>query len=151
MENIFNGLLISELDCFSNEKGKVLHGIKKDSDGFAGFGEAYFSTVNFNTIKGWKKHNRMIMNLIVPVGSVRFYLYDEKNNDSDKLINQKTIIIGEHQYKRLTIPNGIWFAFQGVGKDLNLLLNISNIIHDPNECKTLPLDHEKFKGINFIK
>ena len=101
MENIFNGLLISELDCFSNQKGKVLHGIKKDSDVFAGFGEAYFSTVNFNTIKGWKKHNRMIMNLIVPVGSVRFYLYDEKNNDSDKLINQKIDTIQNNHLKHM--------------------------------------------------
>ena len=57
----------------------------------------------------------------------------------------------KNDYKRITIPKGIWFAFQGVSKNLNLLLNISNIVHDPNECEILPLNHEKFKNINFIK
>ena len=93
----------------------------------------------------------MIMNLIVPVGSVRFYIHDERDKNSEQSIKRTSILLGANQYFRLTIPNGVWFAFQGVGKDLNLVLNISNIIHDPNECKTLPLDHEKFKGINFIK
>ena len=56
MKNTTNDLSISKLDCFSSDKGTVMHAIKKNSNGFAGFGEAYFSTVNFNNIKGWKKH-----------------------------------------------------------------------------------------------
>lgn len=148
---MIDGLLISELNHFNSDKGKVMHAIKKNSRGFAGFGEAYFSTVNFNNIKGWKKHNQMIMNLIVPIGSVRFYLHDERDKNSEKSFRRTSILLGVNKYQRLTIPNGIWFAFQGVGKDINLLLNISNIIHDPNECEILPLDHEKFSGINFIK
>ena len=151
MEHSINGLLITKLDTFTSEGGKVLHGITKDSEGFADFGEAYFSTVNFNSIKGLKKHNQMIMNLIVPVGSIRFYLFDERDKKTKNTINQTTILVGENDYKRITIPKGIWFAFQGVSKNLNLLLNISNIIHDPNECEILPVNHEKFKNINFIK
>ena len=150
MEDMIEGLYLSKLECFFNEKGKVMHGMNKNSNGFAGFGEAYFSSVNFNTIKGWKKHNQMIMNLIVPVGSVRFYLFDERIPTKKNFTNHPPILIGENQYQRLTIPNGVWFAFQGVDKDLNLILNISNIIHDPNECETLPLNHEKFENINFI-
>tara|TARA_B100000161_G_scaffold69758_1_gene47850 strand:+ start:2289 stop:2744 length:456 start_codon:yes stop_codon:yes gene_type:complete len=150
MQDIINDLSISKLDCFKSDKGTVMHAIKKNSNGFAGFGEAYFSTVNFNNIKGWKKHKQMIMNLVVPVGSVRFYIHDERNKNSEQSIKRTSILLGANQYLRLTIPNGVWFAFQGVGKDVNLVLNISNIIHDPNECKTLPIDHEKFKGIDFI-
>ena len=93
----------------------------------------------------------MIMNLVVPVGSVRFYIHDERIKIQNNQLKRTSILLGANQYLRLTIPNGIWFAFQGVGKDVNLVLNISNIIHDPNECNTLPLNHEKFKGINFIK
>ena len=120
MEPIIKDLFISKLDCFSSDKGKVMHAIKKSSKGFKGFGEAYFSTVNFNNIKGWKKHNQMIMNLIVPVGSVRFYLHDERDKNSEKSLNRTSILLGVNQYQRLTIPNGIWFAFQGVSKDINL-------------------------------
>ncbi len=43
-------------------------------------------------------------------------------------------------YQRLTIPPGYWVAFGGVGEDLNLLLNIASLPHDPNESRSLPLE-----------
>lgn len=52
--------------------GDVLHALKMTDDGFDGFGEAYFSMIEQGEIKGWKYHKRMTMNLIVPLGSVKF-------------------------------------------------------------------------------
>ena len=44
--------------------GDVLHGLKKNDDNFYGFGEAYFSTINYGEIKGWKRHSEMVLNIL---------------------------------------------------------------------------------------
>lgn len=118
---------VHDLNIINVENGDVLHAIKESSSGFYGFGEVYFSEINYGKIKGWKKHKIMIMNLVVPVGKVRFYIHDELNS-STTIYN-----IGLDNYKRITIPNGYWVAFEGLDKDKNLILNFSNIEHDPNE------------------
>ena len=43
---------------------------------FSEYGEAYFSTLKFGEIKGWNMHERMVLNLIVPIGKVIFVIYD---------------------------------------------------------------------------
>lgn len=98
------------------------------------FGEAYFTTINHNEIKGWKRHTQMIMNLIVPVGEVRFHFFDQTINDG------VSFTAGERNYVRLTVQPGIWMAFEGLAKSVNLVLNISNIVHDSNEALNASLD-----------
>ena len=39
---------------------------------------------------------------------------------------------------RLFVPPKIWFAFQGLYKGESIILNISNIQHDPKEEKKEP-------------
>ena len=52
--------------------------MKASDVGYEGFGEAYFSNVSYNEIKGWKQHTEMTLNLIVVIGEIRFVIYDEK-------------------------------------------------------------------------
>ena len=73
----------------------------------------------------------MHMNLIVPVGVVKFHVYDGENYTFYE--------IGESNYARLTIPPGMWVAFTGIGRDLNLILNIASIEHDPKESENCEL------------
>lgn len=131
------GLIISELNQIHNSKGDILHALKKSDSSFNNFGEAYFSFVKYNKIKGWKKHNKMTMNLIVPIGEVKFVLYDNRDKKSDP--NIKEIIIGQSNYKRLTVPPNIYVSFKGISKNINLILNIADIEHDPNESINLDL------------
>ena len=58
-----------------NEKGDIFHVMKKSDEGFNGFGEAYFSSINKNTIKGWKKHTLMTLNIVVPIGEIEFVVF----------------------------------------------------------------------------
>ena len=60
------------------EGGNVLHALKASEKEFHGFEEAYFSTIEINKIKAWKRHLRMTMNLIVPVGEVQFNFYSQE-------------------------------------------------------------------------
>ena len=110
-----------------------MHGMKQDDAGYQGFGEAYFSTVKPGIVKGWKRHQRMTLNLIVPVGAVRFVIIDNRNITQDKEIVQ-TVTLSRSNYQRLSVPPMVWMAFQGQDEELNMVLNIASIPHEPEEC-----------------
>ena len=120
------------------EEGDVLHVLKASEEEFNGFKEAYFSQIKKNKIKAWKRHLRMTMNLVIPIGKVQFNFYDENKN----LI--KNIIIGEKNYCRLTVPPKIWFGFKGLSLHTSYILNISDESHDPSEVERKPLSFLNF-------
>lgn len=131
-------IIFTPLNLFEAEGGKVMHAIKKNDIGYAGFGEAYFSIVSCGSVKAWKKHKEMTMNLIVPSGLVRFVFYSES---SDKLLVKD---IGVQNYQRITVPPGVWFGFKGISQGLNLVLNVANITHNPKEIERAPRDFIKY-------
>ena len=124
---------LTPLRKISNPKGDIFHAMKATETGFSGFGEAYFTHIIKGEIKGWKKHTLMTMNIIVPLGVVRFYIHDEVRN------NTTAYDIGTSNYQRLTIPNGYWVAFEGLTLQHNLILNIANIEHAASESVNVPL------------
>lgn len=109
--------------------GDVLHAMKQSDAGYAGFGEAYFSWVGEGSVKAWKRHARMTMNLIVPLGKVRFVFHVDGGDEF------RVEEIGVDGYARITVPPGIWFGFQGLAAPNSLVLNIASIPHDPNEVE----------------
>lgn len=134
LENI----LVTPLKRVEVLGGDILHAMKACDPGFCGYGEVYFSTIMNGSIKAWKKHQRMTLNLIVPHGEVRFVF-----NLPDSEIFQSEII-GSSNYKRLTVPPGIWFGFQGLAFPQSLILNIANIVHEPNEVSRKALEEINF-------
>ena len=131
-------VLTTKLKQIYNPKGDIFHVMKKSDDGFDGFGEAYFSTVNKGDIKGWKKHTKMTLNLVVPIGEIEFVIYSEKEN---RFFN---ISLSPNNYYRLTIKPNLWMAFRGKG-EYNMLLNVANIEHNPNEAITKELSEIKYE------
>ena len=131
-------IIIKPLKRFYLEEGDVLHALKESDNEFNGFKEAYFSTIKSNKIKAWKRHFKMTMNLIVPVGKVQFNFYDRRK------IILSNIIVGEENYSRITVPPMIWFGFKGVSLNTSYILNISNEIHDPLEVDRKPLTFLNF-------
>jgi dTDP-4-dehydrorhamnose 3,5-epimerase len=119
---------ITPLARISVAGGDVMHAMKSGSEGFCGFGEAYFSWIDCDAIKAWKLHQRMTMNLVVPVGEAKFVFF---LSEPQPVFREECI--GASNYARLTIPPGIWFGFQGLTAPLSLVLNIANIEHDPDE------------------
>jgi dTDP-4-dehydrorhamnose 3,5-epimerase len=136
---MLEGVSLTPLKEILNDKGNILHALKSTDESFISFGEAYFSSVNYRSIKGWKKHTRMFLNLIVPSGSIKFVLYDDRKS-SATFGQFQEVEIGESNYQRLFVPPGIFVSFQGIGLYRNMLLNIASIPHDPTESvnKELP-------------
>ena len=137
------GIVLTDLKMINHPQGDIYHAMKKSDKGFEGFGEAYFSTINKNEIKGWKKHLKMTMNIIVPVGEVTFVLFDDREN-SNSVNNFFSVKLSPTNYNRLTVPPGIWHAFKGHNHDLNLILDIADIEHQPDEIIRIELDEISF-------
>ena len=133
-----DGVILTPLKQIYHPKGDIFHAMKKSDDGFDGFGEAYFSTINQNDIKGWKKHTKMTLNIIVPVGNIEFVVYDE---NSKEFFSTK---LSHNNYQRLTVKAGLWMAFRGIG-EYNMLLNLASIEHDPNEAINIGIEEIKYE------
>lgn len=131
-------VILTPLKQIFNPKGDIFHAMKKSDTGFDGFGEAYFSTVNKDDIKGWKKHEKMTLNLVVPIGEIEFIVYDEDSHEFE------SIKLSHENYQRLTVKPNLWLAFRGCG-EYNMLLNLASIEHDPNESETVTLEHIKYE------
>ncbi len=129
---LINGVYFYPLDPIVTTGGRVMHAIKGIDKDLPEFGECYFSTVNSEDPKAWKKHSKMICNLFVPSGSVKFVFYDDRedSNDHKKIVE---FIVSEKNYGRLVINPGIWFGFSGLGESESLILNVANILHDATE------------------
>ena len=140
---MIDGVIITPLKRIQDSRGEVRHGLRCTDSTFTGFGEVYFSAVVREVVKGWKKHTKMHSNLIVVSGIIRVVLYDDRKDSSTNGRTQEFVGSIEN-YSRLTVPAGIWTAFQGVGNELNLLLNIASILHDPNESVNVP--HESTRA-----
>ena len=125
-----DGITLTPLKQVTHPKGDIFHAMKASDDGFSGFGEAYFSTVNQGQIKGWKKHTEMVLNLVVVKGEVEFVVYDGNSFYSVKL--------SKNNYQRLTIDSGLWLAFRGLSKE-NMLLNLASIEHNVDESENVDL------------
>ena len=141
-----SGPTLTRLRRIPTPLGPVLHGMKATDPGYDGFGEAYFSIVNPGAVKGWKRHTRMVLNLVVCSGTIRFYLRRDGWSGSVALSPDQ-----DETYARLTVPPWIWMAFEGVGRDVNMVLNVASIGHDPAEAETagidtFPLDHGEAIG-----
>ena len=125
-----DGVTLTPLKKITHPKGDIFHAMKASDDGFFGFGEAYFSTVNQGEVKGWKKHTEMTLNLVVVTGEIKFVVYDDNSFYSVKL--------SKNNYQRLTVEPGLWLAFKGVSAE-NMLLNLASIEHNTNESKNVDM------------
>ncbi len=135
---MMNGVMLKPLKQIHNPKGDVFHAMKKSDAGFDGFGEAYFSTIHKDYIKGWKKHTKMTLNLVVPVGKIEFVVYDENSKEFF------SVQLSQDNYQRLTVKPNLWMAFRGVEKN-SMLLNLASIEHDPSEAINVELSEIKYE------
>lgn len=150
-----DGVKITPLKIIRTEKGNVLRAMRATDKDFQGFGEAYFSEIHSGECKGWKRHNRITLNIIAVKGAIRFTIYDDRNNSRTKdcfyqvTLSPEAVSADEWEamddcrqaetlktgrvYARLTIDPGLWVAFEGVDKNTSMLMDIIPEIHDPSE------------------
>ena len=137
---MIDGVKITLLKQIFDERGKVMHMLRCDAEGFQGFGEVYFSCVYPGAIKGWHIHKRMILNYAVPHGNIKFVLYDDRPDSPTKGELQE-LFLGPDNYMLVTVPPMVWNGFKGIGAEMAIVANCASISHDPEEIDRLdPFD-----------
>jgi dTDP-4-dehydrorhamnose 3,5-epimerase len=131
-------ILITPLKIKEDERGAVMHMLRSDAPHFEQFGEVYFSLTRPSIIKAWKRHQRMTLNVAVPVGSIRLVVYDDREVSSTFNMFDEFLLGPKDQYALITIPPMVWTGFQNVGVESALLANCASIPHDPGEVEQRP-------------
>lgn len=135
------GVRIQDLRQIRDDRGAVMHMMRKDSPFFGGFGEIYFSVINPGVVKGWKKHRLMVQNFCVPCGEIQLVIFDDRQGSLTKG-ECLEIEVGLNKYSLIQIPPGLWYSFRGVSEEPAMLANCATHPHDPEEVEILPLHHE---------
>lgn len=133
---MIDGVRITPLSQILDERGKVMHMLRADSDGFTGFGEIYFSCVYPGAIKGWHLHKKMILNYAVPHGHIKFVLYDDRELSPTRGELQE-IFLGPDNYCLVTVPPLVWNGFKGLGSEVSIVANCASLPHEPEEIMRL--------------
>lgn len=137
---MITGVTLHPLAQFPDERGKVMHMLRRDDPWFEEFGEIYFSVVYPSVIKGWHLHLKMTLNYACISGIIKLVLYDDRENSLTRGEFQE-IFIGDDNYCLVHVPPNIWNGFKGIGIQSALVANCSDIPHDPNEIIRLdPFD-----------
>lgn len=133
---MIDGVRVTPLRQIPDERGKVMHMLRSDSDAFIGFGEIYFSCVYPGAVKAWHIHKRMTLNYAVPHGNIKLVLYDDRENSPTRGEVQE-IFLGPDNYCLVTIPPMVWNGFKGIGAQTAIVANCATIPHDPTEIDRL--------------
>ena len=132
-----DGLIVTPLREIADARGSVLHMLRADAPEFTTFGECYFSEIRPGVIKAWKRHRRQAQNMAVPVGRVRFVVYDARESSPSRGRVDVIELGRPDAYLRLHIPPMLWYGFTCVAAAASLVANCVDIPHDPTESEML--------------
>ena len=123
---------ITPLKIISDNRGKVMHMLRTDSQVFKKFGEIYFSTIYHQSIKGWHLHKESTLNYVCIKGKVKLVLFDNRKESSTKGVYQE-LILSPEDYFLVTIPPNIWNGFKGLDEAESIIANCLTLPHDEKE------------------
>lgn len=129
---MIEGIIITPLKQIVDERGKIMHMLRRDSDVFKSFGEIYFSTVNPQFIKAWHKHKEATLNYVCVKGEVKLVLFDDREGSPTKGEYQE-LILSPKNYFLVTIPPNIWNGFKGIDKSESIITNCLTLPHNEKE------------------
>ena len=123
---------ITPLKQIVDERGKIMHMIKKDSEIFEKFGEIYFSTINPGFIKAWHLHKEATLNYACVKGKVKLVLLDDRK-DSSTFGQYQELMLSPKDYFLVTIPPFIWNGFKGLDDSESIIANCLTLPHNEKE------------------
>ena len=129
---MIDGVVVTSLKQFFDERGKVMHMLREDSPVFSRFGEIYFSCTFPDVIKAWHLHKKMTLNYAVIHGQIKCVLYDDRE-DSPTYGQVEEYFMSPENYYLLTVPPLIWNGWKGIGTTESIVANCATLAHDSSE------------------
>ena len=125
-----DGVKIIPLQRIPDERGAILHMLRRTDPHFIGFGEIYFATIFPGVVKAWHKHNLMTLNYACIARRLKLVIYDER--DASPTRGQlMEIFLGTENYCLVQIPPNLWNGHKGIGTERAILANCATHPHDP--------------------
>jgi len=123
-----------------------MHMLRSDSQVFKTFGEIYFSTIKYDSIKAWHLHKEATLNYACISGKVKLVLYDAREK-SPTLGNYQELVLSPLNYFLVTIPSNIWNGFKGLSKEESIIANCLTLPHNEKEMVRKDPLEKSFKYI----
>jgi dTDP-4-dehydrorhamnose 3,5-epimerase len=127
---MISGVQVKPLTQILDERGKVMHMIRRDDPDFLEFGEIYFSCVYPGAVKAWHNHTAMTLRYAVPVGNLKLVLFDDRSGSPTRGEIQE-IYLGADNYCLVTVLPRIWNGFKGIGPTMTLVSNCATPPRSP--------------------
>jgi len=135
---MIDGVRLAERRVLTSDQGAVLHFLREDAPEFTHCGEIYFSEVLPGVEKSWKYHRESRQAFVVPVGRLRFTLWDDRA-DSPTQGRTETIELGRPEaYRLLVVPPRVWYRFVALGPTPGLIANCRDRVHQDGETEQRP-------------
>ena len=133
---MIEGVKIVPLRQIVDERGKIMHMLKRTDEHFIDFGEIYFSCAWPGTVKAWHIHQTMTINNAVISGRAKLVMYDMREGSSTHGELQE-VFFGEDNYVLVQVPPGIANGYKAYGDKMVILANAATEPHDPSEMLRL--------------
>jgi dTDP-4-dehydrorhamnose 3,5-epimerase len=140
---MIEGVVVIPKKKLVDDRGAILHMLRRDDPEFRQFGEIYFSQVKPGVVKGWHLHSRMTLNYLVVVGAIQLGLWDGRET-SPTYGKAQTILLDLHSPQLVVVPPGVWNGFKGQGEHISIVANCATEPHDPEEITRKPFDDPGF-------
>jgi dTDP-4-dehydrorhamnose 3,5-epimerase len=135
------GVEVVPLRRIPDERGTIMHMLRRDDPHFVEFGEIYFTTVYKDVVKGWHQHRDMTLNYACVNGRIKLVLYDDREGSSTRGALLE-LFLGPDDYSLVVIPPGIWNGMKGMSEPPALVANCATHPHDPSRTSRLdPFDN----------
>ena len=142
LKSKIDGVKIFKKSVITDDRGKILHMLKKNDISFRKFGEIYFSYVFPFKVKAWHLHKKMTLNYVAVYGKIKLVMYDDREKSKSRGIIEEFFLSNE-EHCLITIPPMVWNGFCSMNNDLAILANCSDIPHNKNEIVRLDFDNPK--------
>jgi dTDP-4-dehydrorhamnose 3,5-epimerase len=142
MNQPIEGVKVVPLRRIPDERGTVMHMLKRTDPHFIEFGEIYFSTIYPGVVKGWHLHHRMTLNYACVSGRIKMVLYDDREGSPSRG-NLMELFLGPDNYSLVQVPTEVWNGFKGMGHEVAIVANCATIPHDPTQSERLDLASQR--------
>ncbi|MCA1841532.1 MAG: dTDP-4-dehydrorhamnose 3,5-epimerase family protein, partial [Actinobacteria bacterium] len=109
-----------------DERGTVMHMLKRTDEHFQEFGEIYFSTIEPGVVKGWHLHHEMGLNYACIHGRIKLVIYDDRESSPTRG-NLMEVFLGPANHSLVIIPPEVWNGFKGMGSHAAIVANCSTV------------------------
>jgi|SRR5437667_11092018 len=139
---MIEGVKVIALTRIPDERGTIMHMLRRTDAHFREFGEIYFTTIYQGVVKGWHRHREMTLNYACIEGRVKLVIFDDREGSQSRG-RLMEVFLGPDNYSLVIIPPEVWNGFKGMTAPYAIVANCCTHPHDPSRSERIdPFDRQ---------